>query len=50
MVFLPLGRTVSLVLRGKVDGPKLVGECFVHGIMRGELSSEEVQAEIITLL
>jgi hypothetical protein len=50
VVFLPLGSAVPLVLRRELLGFKLVGECFVHGIMGGELLVDGVHIQDITLL
>ncbi|KAN0116711.1 Heterokaryon incompatibility protein (HET) domain containing protein [Hyaloscypha variabilis] len=50
VVFLPLGSAVPFVLREEVNGFKLVGECFVHGIMGGELLVEGAKFEDISLL
>jgi hypothetical protein len=36
-VFLPLGSAVPFTIRPKSDGTyELIGECYVHGIMKGE--------------
>ncbi|OBS23149.1 hypothetical protein FPOA_03706 [Fusarium poae] len=43
------GCNTPLILRKARDGWELVGECYVHGVMYGEISSEEHKLEDITI-
>jgi hypothetical protein len=51
VIFLPLGSAVPLVLRMDLDGYILQGECYVHGVMNGELMRRDgMTIEDITLV
>jgi len=50
IVFIPLGSAVPLVLRRKEEGITLVGECFVDGIMGGELMVKGIAIDDVTLV
>ncbi|KAG8670878.1 hypothetical protein FPOAC2_04184 [Fusarium poae] len=43
------GCNTPLILRSSGEAWKLVGECYVHGVMYGEVSSEEHGLEDITI-
>ena len=48
---IPLGSAVPFVVRPVLDGYQLVGECYVHGLMKGEaLHGEEFRVEDISLV
>jgi hypothetical protein len=53
IVFAPMGAKVPFVLRAVKDGQfTLVGECYVHGVMYGEIAEEpgwETKVEDITI-
>jgi hypothetical protein len=50
-IFIRLGSAVPYFLRPGLDGYQLVGECYVHGLMKGEvLEMEDFIVEDVTLV
>lgn len=50
-IFIPLGPAVPFILRLGLDGYQLVGERYVHGLMKGEvLEIEDFIIEDVTLV
>lgn len=51
LMFLPLGAPVPIVVRPGFDGYTIQGECYIHGIMKGELmKGGQIRSEEITLV
>jgi hypothetical protein len=53
LIFLPLGSAVPFVLRLSESGRddfELIGECYVHGIMKGEAVGEKLDVVDIHML
>ena len=51
VVFIPLGSATPFVLRPKLHGYIVVGECYIHGVMNGEaLQMENLTTTCVTLI